>query len=109
VFDILSNNTDRKSGHVLIDQGGHVYGIDHGLCFSADFKLRTVIWEFGGEEIPAPALQAVERVVTSLPLDISSLLEDDEITALCQRGAWMLEHRQFPVDESGQRYPWPLV
>ena len=94
---------------MLSDQGGHVYGIDHGLCFSADFKLRTVIWEFSGEEIPAPALQAVERVVTSLPLDISSLLEDDEITALCQRGAWMLEHRQFPVDESGQRYPWPLV
>ena len=109
VFDILSNNTDRKSGHVLIDQRGHVYGIDHGLCFSADFKLRTVIWEFGGEQIPTPALQAVERVVASLPLDISSLLEDDEITALCQRGAWMLEHRQFPVDESGQRYPWPLV
>ena len=109
VFDILANNTDRKSGHVLIDQRGHVYGIDHGLCFSADFKLRTVIWEFSGEEIPTPALQAVERVVASLPLDISSLLEDDEITALCQRGAWMLEHRQFPVDESGQRYPWPLV
>ena len=109
VFDILANNTDRKSGHVLIDQRGQVYGIDHGLCFSADFKLRTVIWEFSGEEIPTPALQAVERVVASLPLDISSLLEDDEITALCQRGAWMLEHRQFPVDESGQRYPWPLV
>ncbi|NDG76283.1 MAG: phosphatidylinositol kinase, partial [Acidimicrobiia bacterium] len=56
VFDILANNTDRKSGHVLIDAGDNIWGIDHGLCFSADFKLRTVIWEFGGEEIAASLL-----------------------------------------------------
>ncbi|MGA0131405.1 MAG: SCO1664 family protein, partial [Ilumatobacteraceae bacterium] len=42
VYDIVANNTDRKSGHVLIDAQRHVWGIDHGLCFSADFKLRTV-------------------------------------------------------------------
>ena len=51
VFDLLANNTDRKSGHVLIDADDHIWGIDHGLCFAADFKLRTVIWEFGGEPI----------------------------------------------------------
>ncbi|MEN9286653.1 MAG: hypothetical protein RIS39_645, partial [Actinomycetota bacterium] len=62
VFDILANNTDRKSGHVLIDSDNKVWGIDHGLCFAADFKLRTVIWEFGGEEIPEPLIRAVERV-----------------------------------------------
>jgi uncharacterized repeat protein (TIGR03843 family) len=50
-FDLLANNTDRKSGHVLVagatdDVAGRVWGIDHGLCFAADFKLRTVIWEF---------------------------------------------------------------
>jgi len=57
VFDILANNTDRKSGHVLIDGDNKVWGIDHGLCFAADFKLRTVIWEFGGEEIPEPLIR----------------------------------------------------
>ena len=51
VFDLLANNTDRKSGHVLIDGDDHIWGIDHGLCFAADFKLRTVVWEFGGEPI----------------------------------------------------------
>lgn len=109
VFDILANNTDRKSGHVLIDAGDNIWGIDHGLCFSADFKLRTVIWEFGGEEIAASLLAAVERVAGSLPLEVSSLLDDDEVIALSERAAWLLEHRRFPVDPSGRRYPWPLV
>ena len=109
VFDILANNTDRKSGHVLIDSGDNIWGIDHGLCFSADFKLRTVIWEFGGEEIAASLLAAVERVAGSLPLEVSSLLDDDEVIALSERATWLLEHRRFPVDPSGRRYPWPLV
>ena len=48
-FDLLANNTDRKSGHCLLGLDGRIWGIDHGLCFAEDFKLRTVIWEFGGE------------------------------------------------------------
>jgi len=109
VFDILANNTDRKSGHVLIDTDDNIWGIVHGLCFSADFKLRTVIWEFGGEEIDDSLIAAVERVAGSLPLDVSSLLDDDEVVALGERAAWLLEHRRLPVDPTGRRYPWPLV
>lgn len=109
VFDILANNTDRKSGHVLIDTDDNIWGIDHGLCFSADFKLRTVIWEFGGEEIDDSLIAAVERAAGSLPLDVSSLLDDDEVVALGERAAWLLEHRRLPVDPTGRRYPWPLV
>jgi len=109
VFDILANNTDRKSGHVLIDTDDNIWGIDHGLCFSSDFKLRTVIWEFGGEEIDDSLLATVERVASSLPLDVSSLLDEDEVVALGERAAWLLEHRRLPVDPTGQRYPWPLV
>jgi uncharacterized repeat protein (TIGR03843 family) len=109
VFDILTNNTDRKSGHVLIDAEDNIWGIDHGLCFSADFKLRTVIWEFGGETIDDSLLAAVERVAGSMPLDVSSLLDDDEVVALGERAAWLLEHRRLPVDPTGRRYPWPLV
>jgi uncharacterized repeat protein (TIGR03843 family) len=108
VFDILANNTDRKSGHVLVDGDDRVWAIDHGLCFSADFKLRTVIWEFGGEEISDATLDAVERV-KSLPLDVAALLADDEVTSHGERAAWLLEHRRLPVDPSGRRYPWPLV
>lgn len=109
VFDIVANNTDRKSGHVLVDAERHVWGIDHGLCFAADFKLRTVIWEFGGEALPEPLLDAVRRVADTVPLEVASLLDSDEVEALTHRAAWLLEHRQFPVDDSGRRYPWPLV
>jgi uncharacterized repeat protein (TIGR03843 family) len=109
VFDIVANNTDRKSGHVLIDANKHVWGIDHGLCFAADFKLRTVIWEFGGEALPEPLLDAVRKVSDTVPLEVASLLDSDEVEALTHRAAWLLEHRQFPVDDSGRRYPWPLV
>ena len=109
VFDILANNTDRKSGHVLIDAEDNIWGIDHGLCFSADFKLRTVIWEFGGEAIDDSLLVAVERVAGSLPLDVSSLLDEDEVAAFGERAMWLLEHRRLPVDPTGRRYPWPLV
>jgi uncharacterized repeat protein (TIGR03843 family) len=109
VFDLLANNTDRKSGHVLIDNDDNIWGIDHGLCFSADFKLRTVIWEFGGEQIDDSLLAAVERVAGSLPLDVSSLLDEDEVVAFGERAAWLLEHRRLPVDPTGRRYPWPLV
>ena len=46
VFDLITNNADRKSGHCLRDMSGHVWAIDHGICFNADYKLRTVIWDF---------------------------------------------------------------
>lgn len=108
-FDIIANNTDRKAGHVLIDRDDQVWAIDHGLCLSADFKLRTVIWEFGGEEIPESITEAVARVADALPLEVASLLDDAEIAAFAERAAWLVEHRRFPVDPSGRRYPWPLV
>jgi len=109
VFDLLANNTDRKSGHVLIDTEDHIWGIDHGLCFAAEFKLRTVVWEFGGEPIPEWLLEAVAAVARRVPLEIAALLDDAEVEALQQRATWVLEQPVFPVDTSGRRYPWPLV
>ena len=61
LFDYVANNTDRKSGHVLRGDDGRVWGIDHGLCFSAGFKLRTVIWDFAGEPIPDALLEDIPR------------------------------------------------
>ncbi|MGZ6986881.1 MAG: SCO1664 family protein, partial [Ilumatobacteraceae bacterium] len=109
VFDLLANNTDRKSGHVLIDDEDHIWGIDHGLCFSADFKLRTVVWEFGGERIDAALIDAVRRIVDRVPLEIATLLADDEVAAMQKRAEWLIDNPVFPVDQSGRRYPWPMV
>jgi uncharacterized repeat protein (TIGR03843 family) len=108
-FDLVANNTDRKSGHVLIDGDDHIWGIDHGLCFATDFKLRTVVWEFGGEVIPDSLVAVVAPIAAAVPLDIAALLADDEVVALQERAAWVVDHPRFPVDTSGRRYPWPLV
>lgn len=109
VFDVVANNTDRKGGHCLLDQAGKVWAIDNGLCFAADFRLRTVIWEFGGEPIDEPLLAAVRPLVDRVPLDVATLLADDEVEAISERARWLAEHGTFPVDPSGRRYPWPLV
>jgi uncharacterized repeat protein (TIGR03843 family) len=109
VFDLLANNTDRKSGHVLIDGDGHIWGIDHGLCFAADFKLRTVVWEFGGERVPEHLLSCVAHIAAGVPLGIAALLSDDEVAAIAERAQWVVDHPVLPVDTSGRRYPWPLV
>jgi uncharacterized repeat protein (TIGR03843 family) len=109
LFDVIANNTDRKSGHVLIDADDHLWGIDHGLCFAADFKLRTVVWEFGGQPVPEHLLAAAARVADTPPLDVATLLSDDEVIAMQERAQWLVEHPVFPVDQSGRRYPWPLV
>ena len=109
IFDFVANNTDRKSGHCLLGLDGNVWGIDHGVCFSADFKLRTVIWEFGGEPIPQYLLTAIAPMATTVPLHIAALLSDDEVRALQERVQWLLDHPEFPVDNSGRRYPWPIV
>ena len=109
LFDLLANNTDRKSGHVLIDADDHIWGIDHGLCFATEFKLRTVVWEFGGETIDDRLLAAAAKIARQLPLDVATLLNDDEAAAIQERAQWAVDQRVFPVDNSGRRYPWPLV
>jgi uncharacterized repeat protein (TIGR03843 family) len=109
VFDLVANNTDRKSGHCLLDKDGKVWGIDHGLCFSVDPKLRTVIWEFGGGEIPSALVEAVRPVAERVPLQIATLLADDEVEALQHRAQRIVTRKVFPVEGSNRSYPWPLV
>ena len=109
VFDIVANNTDRKAGHCLLGLDDKVWGIDHGVCFAADFKLRTVIWEFGGESLPDDLRAAIEPLIETVPLNIATLLSSDEVSALQERVQWLCEGGAFPIDRSGSRYPWPLV
>lgn len=109
VFDLVANNTDRKSGHCLVDGDAKVWGIDHGLCFSVEPKLRTVIWEFGGSDIPGALVDAVRPLVDAVPLQVAALLDDDEVAALQQRAERVATRKVFPVEGSNRSYPWPLV
>jgi uncharacterized repeat protein (TIGR03843 family) len=108
VLDILANNTDRKSGHCLL-AGDRVWAIDNGLCFSSPYKLRTVIWEFGGESIDETLLERIAPMAEQIPVDIAALLDDDEIEAMQRRAIALVTERRLPDDESGHRYPWPLI
>ena len=109
VFDIIANNTDRKGGHVLLDVEGNVWGIDHGVCFSDDYKLRTVIWDFGGQEIPEDILSPVEHLKERIPADVTDHLSHEEMEALHDRIDWLLENRCFPSPASRYEYPWPIL
>lgn len=109
LFDIIANNTDRKGGHVLLDTEGNLWGIDHGVCFSDDFKLRTVIWDFGGEPVPGGMLETVQALEAQLPATVTDLLSDSEVEAMGDRVEWLLVNREFPSPGSRYEYPWPIL
>jgi uncharacterized repeat protein (TIGR03843 family) len=109
-FDLIANNADRKSGHCLLDRQGHIWAIDHGLCFHAEPKLRTVIWDFAGDKIEHELLACLEPLSRAqVPRTITSLLDDDEIAALSARAAEVLSVGRFPEPSGDFPYPWPLV
>jgi uncharacterized repeat protein (TIGR03843 family) len=110
VFDLLANNTDRKSGHVLLGEDGRIWAIDNGLSFHAEFKLRTVIWDFAGEPIPAAIREDVVQLLDEgLPGSFAGYLDAFERDAVLTRARAVVREGRFPVDHSGRRYPWPLV
>jgi uncharacterized repeat protein (TIGR03843 family) len=110
VFDLLANNTDRKSGHCLLDADGRIWAIDNGLSFHAEFKLRTVIWEFGGEPIPPSLVHDVEVLLEhGLPDGLARYLDAFERDAVLTRARAVVREGSFPVDPTGRRYPWPLI
>jgi uncharacterized repeat protein (TIGR03843 family) len=110
LFDLVANNADRTSGHCLWVPGDRIYAIDHGLTFHAEPKLRTVIWDFGQEPIAPTLLEDLRRAIEAgLPDALAALLDGDEQRALKRRARGMIRSGHFPVDQSGLRYPWPLV
>jgi hypothetical protein len=116
LFDLIANNADRKGGHVLIDRRNHLWLIDHGLCFHVEDKLRTVIWDFAGEEIPSELLARLRAVYEQLTENgwlaraLDPLLRPAEIAALAARTRRLLENGYFPLQPTSRRsYPWPLV
>ena len=108
-FDVVTNNADRKAGHVLLDPDGRIWGIDHGLCFAAPVKLRTVIWDFAEEPIPDDLLVGLGRLASDAPAELEDLLEPEELGALQARARLLARSGHFPADHTGRRVPWPMV
>ena len=101
-FDLIANSTDRKPGHLLLDSNGKLWSIDHGLTFHANTKIRTVIWDFGGQQIPKALLKRLETLRQQLLApssqvnDLLELLQKDEAAALQERIDWVLSERIYP-------------
>ena len=115
VFDLVANNADRKGGHLLLDGGGRVWGIDNGLCFHRVEKLRTVIWDYAGEPVPEAWLADIERMRDCLAARapgteaLTARLQPGEADALVQRCTALLSHPVLPEMYPWRCVPWPLV
>jgi hypothetical protein len=115
LFDVITNNADRKSGHCLFDADDHVWVIDHGLTFHTDPKLRTVIWDFSGERLPAELCGDVERALVDVekgPLaeKLGELLRPGEVRVLKRRLRGVLDPEwRFPAPSSAWSVPWPPI
>lgn len=112
VFDVVTNNADRKGGHILEMPGGHRHGIDHGLTFHTEHKLRTILWGWVGQELCPEEVAGVERVVAALSDDLghrlAELLTDEEIAAVAARCERLLRGGRFPEPEGDMpAIPWP--
>lgn len=115
LFDCAINNADRKGGHCLLGHDGRVWAIDHGLTFHRELKLRTVIWDYAGELVPAGWLADLRRLRSQLGLgqalreELSTLVTADEIRALEQRLTVLMDAGLFPHPGPGRNTPYPLV
>lgn len=115
VFDVVVNNADRKGGHVLAMPDGHRHGVDHGVCFHVEDKLRTVLWGWAADSLPPEDRPALERLRDDLgsgagtPADaLADLLAAEEIDALLSRVATLLDGGVMPVPSGAwPAIPWP--
>ena len=112
-FDAIVNNTDRKGGHILpVDGGRLIRGVDHGVCFSIEPKLRTVLWGWRDQPFEADELEGLTRVraalATQLGASLRDLLADDEVDATAGRVDALLAAGRFPLpSETWPAIPWP--
>jgi uncharacterized repeat protein (TIGR03843 family) len=112
VFDAIVNNTDRKGGHLLPMPDGHIYGVDHGVTFSVQPKLRTVLWGWTGTAFEADEIDGLERVAAALEGDLRpalrELLAGPEVRATRRRVAALLRTKRFPrPNPDWPAVPWP--
>ena len=109
-FDAIVNNTDRKIGHLLPDENGNLYGCDHGVTFHEQDKLRTVLWQWAGDDLTVEELKALELIKATLgkELDLSANLTQPEIEALLSRVERLFESGTMPLpNPEWPAIPWP--
>jgi uncharacterized repeat protein (TIGR03843 family) len=112
VFDAVINNADRKGGHMLPVEGGHVYGVDHGVCFSPDPKLRTILWGWRGRPFDADEIRVLEGLAAALNGELGDelreLLTAEEVAITARRVRRLLRRGTFPQpDPDRPAIPWP--
>lgn len=112
-FDMITNNADRKGGHVLRDAGGKLWGIDHGLCFNVDPKVRTVLQQFCGEPIPPDVLTELRAFAADSARRqqarglLGDVLAPDEIGLFERRAERLAEQGRYPRLDHYRSVPWP--
>lgn len=110
LFDLIANNADRKASHFFLGRfQRQIWGIDHGLTFNIDPKLRTVLWEFGGEPVPEhlrSRLTRMERHQEQLFTLLDPYLASDEILMLLVRAEQLLKTGIMPVLTSRRNIPF---
>ena len=115
VFDAVVNNADRKIGHLLPTEAGHLYGCDHGVCFGSEYKLRTVLWQWRGKKLTPAALAALRvshELLTSggLADEMAQWLTRAEIVATRRRIEQLLTRSVHPSPPTDwPAVPWPPV
>jgi uncharacterized repeat protein (TIGR03843 family) len=115
VFDIVVNNADRKGGHVLAMPDGHRYGVDHGVTFHEEDKLRTVLWGWAEQPLDPEDATALEAMLadlrtagSALLARLDALLSAAEVHALAARCEHLLVIRRMPLPSgSWPAIPWP--
>ncbi len=109
LFDHVANNADRKLSHCLLDATGAVWGIDHGLCFNADMKLRTVLWQFVGGPVNATLIADLATLRCREPelrAELDELLEPREINALLRRIDMFIAEPTYPILNPHRNIPY---
>ncbi|SDH87530.1 conserved hypothetical protein [Sinosporangium album] len=115
VFDAVVNNADRKGGHLLPLPDGHVYGVDHGVCFSSSDKLRTVLWQWRNKSLSREAVNVLARLDRELENGrlgrrLRELLTPAEADATAARVRRLLDSGVHPVPSSDwPAVPWPPI
>ncbi|MFG1878946.1 SCO1664 family protein [Sphaerisporangium sp. NPDC049003] len=115
IFDAVVNNADRKGGHLLPLPDGHIYGVDHGVCFSAEDKLRTVLWQWRGKPLPREAVNVLARLEREIERGrlgrrLRELLTLPEVEATWERVRRLLGTgiHPYPSDD-WPAIPWPPI